>query len=200
MTIGFSGNNLTSSGISNHANGEFIVGADVIATLIPVKYPLIMVDRITNYHSEPLSLIAERYISSNEPAFTGHFPDMKLWPGIYTIEGLRQSCYLLHTLYELEKAGLLKGVAELQKRHTFRPQIDRKLCQSLIDHLKKSLKTDPDLFSISIKLLEPVFAGSLMRFYCSGDVHNLRTWSVQAVVDDRIVAKGSITGWTKRFG
>ncbi len=173
-------------------NDQFIIGADVIAYLTSVKHPMIMVDRIVHYSSNPLSLIAERYISANEPAFVGHFPNMKLWPGIYTFEGLRQSCFLLHILNELEEADLLKGLLELQKRHMLRPQINHKLCQSVIDYLEVKKMVDADLYSAGIKFLEPVFAGSLITYHCMRDENDPHDWSVKALVDDRLIAKGSI--------
>jgi 3-hydroxymyristoyl/3-hydroxydecanoyl-(acyl carrier protein) dehydratase len=171
---------------------QFVIGADVIAILTSVKYPMIMVDKVVSYYSEPLSLVAEKYISANEPAFTGHFPNMKLWPGVYTIEGLRQSCFILYVLNELEKAGLIKGVLELQNRQILRPLINHKLCQDVIDHLKEQKLSDPDLFSMRMKFLEPVFAGSLIKYHCSRDEDDLQTWSVKAVVAERIIAKGEL--------
>jgi 3-hydroxymyristoyl/3-hydroxydecanoyl-(acyl carrier protein) dehydratase len=183
---------ITQSGNQSAEKGQFVIGADVIAYITRVKHPMIMVDRIISYHSDPLSLIAERYVSANEPAFTGHFPNMKLWPGIYTLEGLRQACHILHILQELEKADLLKGVIELNNRQTLRPRINHELCQSVIDYLKNRKMSDPDFFSMNIKFLEPVFAGSLIKYHCCRDDEDLHSWSVQAVVDERIIAKGII--------
>jgi 3-hydroxymyristoyl/3-hydroxydecanoyl-(acyl carrier protein) dehydratase len=179
----------------NHTPGKndrFIIGADAISYLSAVKYPMIMVDKITDYQSDPLSLVAERYVSANEPAFVGHFPNLKLWPGIYTLEGLRQSCHLLIMLNELEKADLLKGLQELHKRQILRPQIDHKLCEKVLDYLKTCKISDPDLFSLNIKLLEPVFAGSLIQYHVYKDEPESFHFTVEAMVDERIIAKGII--------
>jgi len=192
MTYNIPDKSFTQSGIQSGDKGQFVIGADVIAFLTPVKHPMIMVDRIVHYQSGPLTLIAERYISANEPAFTGHFPGMKLWPGVYTLEGLRQTCYLLHVLQELEEANLLKGTMELQKRQILRPQIDHELCQSVLDYLKVRKTPDPDLFSVSMKFLEPVFAGSLIRYHCMRDEYDRHRWLVEAVVDEVLVARGII--------
>jgi 3-hydroxymyristoyl/3-hydroxydecanoyl-(acyl carrier protein) dehydratase len=192
MTYNIPDKNFTQSGIQSGDNGQFVIGADVIALLTPVKHPMIMVDKIVYYHSDPLTLIAERYVSANEPAFTGHFPNMKLWPGVYTLEGLRQTCYLLHVLHDLEQANLLKGVMELQKRQILRPQIDHELCQSVLDYLKVRKTPDPDLFSVSMKFLEPVFAGSLIKYHCMRDENRLHRWPVEAVVDEVVIARGMI--------
>jgi len=186
------GNTFPPTGTPSAGKERWVIGADVISWLLPVKHPMIMVDRITGYRSEPLSLVAERYVSANEPAFVGHFPNMKLWPGIYTIEGLRQCCLLLQILHRLEEAGLLEGVTELQHRQMLRPKINHELCQQVIDFLKSSRPVDPDLFSLRIKLLEPLFAGALINYHCSLNNDDLHCWSVQAVVDEREIAKGTI--------
>ncbi len=184
--------NHTQSNIHSAEKDQFIIGADVIAYLTRVKYPMIMVDRIVHYSSYPLSLIAERYVSANEPAFVGHFPNMKLWPGVYTFEGLRQSCFLLHILNDLEKADLLKGLLELHNRQILRPQINHKLCQSVIDYLEAKKMVDSDMYSSSIKFIEPVFAACLIKYHCMRDDNEPHSWSVKALVDDRMIAKGSI--------
>jgi 3-hydroxymyristoyl/3-hydroxydecanoyl-(acyl carrier protein) dehydratase len=178
--------------IQSPEKDQFIIGADVIAYLTSVKHPMIMVDRIVHYNSNPLFLIAERYVSANEPAFVGHFPNMKLWPGVFTLEGLRQACFLLHILKDLEEANLLKGLTELHNRQILRPQINHKLCQSVFDYLEARKMYDADLYSTSIKFLEPVFAGSLITYHCMRDENDLHVWSVKALVDDRLIAKGKI--------
>jgi 3-hydroxyacyl-[acyl-carrier-protein] dehydratase len=185
-------NSFTPSHIQSNENGHFIIGADVISYLTSIKHPLIMVDRVVHYISGPLSLIAERYVSANEPAFVGHFPGMKIWPGIFTLEGLRQSSFLLHTLNELQKAGLLQGLKELHNRQTLRPQINHKACQSVIDFLKAGKMYDSDLYSTSIKFLEPVFAGSLIKYHCMRDENDSHHYTVEALVEDRLIAKGKI--------
>lgn len=192
MTKGMNGKNITQTHIQSAKNEQFIIGSDVIAYLTPYKHPVIMVDRIVHYNSNPLFLISERYISANEPVFTGHFPNMKLWPGIYTLEGLRQTSFLLHVMHELEKADLLPGLLELQKRQMLRPQINHKICQSVIDFLEEKKMIDSDLFSTGIKFLEPVFAGTLITYHCMRDENDPDHHLVKALVDDRLVAKGKI--------
>ncbi len=191
MTYNKQSDHLTSSSIQNDENNQIVIGADVIAYLSGLKYPMIMVDRIINYSQ--LSLIAERYVSANEHAFVGHFPNLKLWPGIYTLEGLRQACCLLHIIRKLEEADLLKGLLELQNRQTFRPQINHEICQRVIDYLKNNRIVDSDIYSIRTKLLEPVFAGSLIKYHCSRDNNNCHLFFVNAMVNERMIAQGEIT-------
>ena len=135
MTFNKHSDHFTPSRIQSDVNNPFVIGADVITYLSGLKHPMFMVDRIINYNSNPLNLVAERYVSANESAFVGHFPNLKLWPGIYTLEGLRQACYLLHILRKLEEADLLNGLLELHNRQILRPQINHELCTSVIDYL-----------------------------------------------------------------
>ena len=60
-----------------------------IMKLLPHRYPLLLIDRITEL--EPL-VMARGYknISIDEPVFTGHFPGNPLLPGVYMIEALAQ--------------------------------------------------------------------------------------------------------------
>ncbi len=172
--------------------GDFILGADVLAYLFPIRHPMIMVDRITGYSPSPLSITAERYIPANEPVFSGHFPNLKLWPGVYTIEGLRQTCYLLRVLQGLDKADILSGAVELHKRQILWPRVDNAICNKVIDYLLSNRIPDPDLFSADIKLLEPVFAGSLVKYQVTGDSGSFHSWLVNAMVNEKLVAKGII--------
>ena len=192
MTCSKPDGHYTPSGTQPDENNPFVIGADVITYLSGLKHPLIMVDRIIDYNSDSLGLVAERYVSANEPVFVGHFPNLKLWPGIYTLEGLRQACYLLNILRKLEEADLLKGLLELNNRQLLRPHINHELCASAIDYLKYNKTVDPDLFSIRIKLLEPVFAGSLITYHCSRKKNDPNCFSVKAAVDDRLIAKGEV--------
>lgn len=177
-----------------HAKDPYscIIGADVIAYMIPERHPMIMVDRIINYSSSPLCLKAERYISANEPVFTGHFPDLKLWPGVHTLEGLRQSYCLLQVMHLLDEAGLIDGVIALQNRQTLKPKVNKELCQRVLAYLKEMVKPDPFLFKLRVKLLAPVFAGCKIKYFVKHSTQNKEIWTVEAEVEGRTIAKGSI--------
>jgi 3-hydroxyacyl-[acyl-carrier-protein] dehydratase len=60
-----------------------------IMTILPHRYPLLLIDRITELI--PLKLArGYKNITANEPMFTGHFPGNPLFPGVYMIEALAQ--------------------------------------------------------------------------------------------------------------
>ena len=84
------------------------LGPDVIHHLLPHRRPLLFVDSVRAYDRgaskrTPSRFGRARQISANEEVFAGHFPGLSLWPGIYTIEGLGQSCFLLEVLWALQK-------------------------------------------------------------------------------------------------
>ncbi|HEX3467074.1 MAG TPA: 3-hydroxyacyl-ACP dehydratase FabZ [Candidatus Elarobacter sp.] len=60
-----------------------------IMRILPHRYPLLLVDRITEL--EPL-VRARGYknITATEPVFSGHFPGNPVFPGVYMIEALAQ--------------------------------------------------------------------------------------------------------------
>lgn len=172
---------------------KFLIGADVIEHLIPERHPMIMVDRVIDYQSSPrLQLSAERYVSANEPVFVGHFPDLKLWPGIHTIEGLRQCCVLLNVIHQLEEIGMLDGLLELQRSHMLQPQVDQVLCQRVLDALQRIRQLAQSPLRLRVKLLAPVFAGCIIAYQAYQNIPDVYNWSVQAEVNGQSVAKGEI--------
>lgn len=173
---------------------KFLIGADVIEHLIPERHPMIMVDRIIDYQNSPRrQLTAERYLSANEPVFVGHFPNLKLWPGVHTIEGLRQCCVLLNVLHQLEDVDLLDGLLELQRSQMLQPLVDKELCQRVLDALPKIRQTEQLSLRLRIKLIAPVFAGCTIVYEVHQNESNMYSWSVQAEVNGQTVAKGEIS-------
>lgn len=172
---------------------KFLIGADVIEHLIPERHPMLMVDRVIDYQSSPRpQLSAERYVSANEPVFVGHFPDLKLWPGVHTIEGLRQCCVLLDVIYQLEEIGMLDGLLELQRDRVLQPQVDQVLCQRVLDALQRIRQLEQSPLRLRIKLLAPVFAGCIIAYQVYQNTSDMHRWSVQAEVNGQSVAKGEI--------
>jgi 3-hydroxyacyl-[acyl-carrier-protein] dehydratase len=59
-------------------------------TLLPHRYPFLLVDRIVNIRSDEFC-IGIKNVTANEPQFTGHFPDRPIMPGVLLIEGMAQT-------------------------------------------------------------------------------------------------------------
>jgi 3-hydroxyacyl-[acyl-carrier-protein] dehydratase len=74
-------------------------GPEVIASLLPHREPIVLVDRILRYHAHPRpALEACLSIRGDEPVLRGHFPNRPIWPGAYLMEGLAQTAGLLLAL------------------------------------------------------------------------------------------------------
>jgi len=83
-----------------------VLNVQQIEKLLPHRYPFLLVDRIIEL--EPgKRVVGVKCVSANEPFFPGHFPDMKVMPGVLILEALAQ-CSALMTLPaipEAERAG-----------------------------------------------------------------------------------------------
>ncbi|MGM0519410.1 MAG: 3-hydroxyacyl-ACP dehydratase FabZ [Campylobacterota bacterium] len=61
-----------------------------IQEILPHRYPLLLVDRVTNIQ-EGQSIQGYKNISISEPAFMGHFPGHPIYPGVLILEGMAQA-------------------------------------------------------------------------------------------------------------
>ena len=75
-----------------------------IKTLVPQKYPFLMVDRVLQLE-KGRKTIAIKNITGNEIFFLGHFPNMAVMPGALIIEGLAQTAIIL-----FRKSAELDGI------------------------------------------------------------------------------------------
>jgi 3-hydroxyacyl-[acyl-carrier-protein] dehydratase len=65
-----------------------------IQELLPHRYPFLMVDRVTSFEKEK-TLTAIKNVTVNEPQFTGHFPQLPVFPGVLILEAMAQATGLL---------------------------------------------------------------------------------------------------------
>lgn len=66
--------------------------------LLPHRYPFLLIDRVTAYDAEAMTLTALKNVTANEPFFQGHFPDFPVMPGVLIIEAMAQACGTLAIL------------------------------------------------------------------------------------------------------
>ncbi|MCM3217762.1 3-hydroxyacyl-ACP dehydratase FabZ [Niallia taxi] len=66
---------------------------EYVLDILPQRYPFLMVDRINEVDTSKIVCI--KNISGNEPCFQGHFPNKKIFPGVYITEAMAQSAILL---------------------------------------------------------------------------------------------------------
>jgi 3-hydroxyacyl-[acyl-carrier-protein] dehydratase len=65
-----------------------------IVQLIPHRYPMLMVDRVTEMRLDH-SAIGIKNVSINEPFFQGHFPSEPVMPGVLIVEAMAQTAAVL---------------------------------------------------------------------------------------------------------
>lgn len=64
-----------------------------IKTILPHRYPMLMVDAVLDYTSDKISGIKE--ISSDEFFLKGHFPNNPIFPGTFFVEAMSQLSNIL---------------------------------------------------------------------------------------------------------
>ena len=84
-------------------NEEPIMDNKRIRELLPHRYPMQLVDKITAMG--PTSIVGIKNITANEPFFVGHFPQEPVMPGVLQIEAMAQcgGLLVLNTLEEPER-------------------------------------------------------------------------------------------------
>lgn len=76
------------------ANSLNTIEIKEIMSLLPHRYPFLLVDRVTDYELGQ-SIEAYKNISMNEPCFTGHFPGEPIFPGVLILEAMAQAAGIL---------------------------------------------------------------------------------------------------------
>ena len=83
------------------------IGINEILTLIPHRYPFLLVDKVSII-KEGEEGIGIKNITMNEPQFTGHFPENPVMPGVLMIEAMAQPAAV--TVMSNHADGAKKGV------------------------------------------------------------------------------------------
>ena len=61
-----------------------------ILTVLPHRYPFLLVDRVLDIKAGE-SVTALKNVTYNEPFFRGHFPELRVMPGVLVVEALAQA-------------------------------------------------------------------------------------------------------------
>jgi 3-hydroxyacyl-[acyl-carrier-protein] dehydratase/UDP-3-O-[3-hydroxymyristoyl] N-acetylglucosamine deacetylase/3-hydroxyacyl-[acyl-carrier-protein] dehydratase len=69
---------------------KIFLNIEKIQGMLPHRYPFLLVDRVLEL-KKGKSIIALKNVTCNEPFFQGHFPRIKIMPGVLIIEAIAQT-------------------------------------------------------------------------------------------------------------
>jgi len=75
-------------------NGTALLDIEAILKFLPHRYPFLLVDRVLSIETGK-SIVALKNVTYNEPFFQGHFPDMRIMPGVLIVEAMAQAGVIL---------------------------------------------------------------------------------------------------------
>ncbi|NNF27151.1 MAG: hypothetical protein HKN73_08025 [Gemmatimonadetes bacterium] len=192
--------------MTRRSNDDLRLGAAVVELLIPHRRPFLMVDGVERFRrEEPVRIEAYRHVSMSEPCFAGHFPEMPLWPGALTMEGLGQTSALLlalKTLCDLARQDgedpdrALGWLRNLDRGYRMHPGYRPESLPPLLDRLGARGGTIGIGAAVQMKFLRPVLPGCQICYAVeiTADLGDRIRFSAEAVVEGVSVAKGTITG------
>jgi 3-hydroxyacyl-[acyl-carrier-protein] dehydratase len=68
---------------------NYVMDINKILEYLPHRYPFLLVDRILEIEV-PKRIVGLKNVTVNEPQFTGHFPQMPIFPGVLILEAMAQ--------------------------------------------------------------------------------------------------------------
>ncbi len=176
-----------------------LAGPEVLELLMPQRRPLWMVDVLVAWDDQGgPTLRAARHISANEEVFGGHFPELAMWPGTFTIEGLAQTCRALATLERLaracDRATVVASLANLGRSLRREPGFDPDAARRTASDIA-ALQGPGLLAAIDVRLTRPVRPGCRLDYRCvlGRELGDLVRFDVEASVAGEPVAHGSLT-------
>jgi len=81
-----------------------LLDIEQILKFLPHRYPFLLVDRVLSLEKSK-SIVALKNVTINEGFFQGHFPDVRIMPGVLIVEALAQAggILLFNSISEPEK-------------------------------------------------------------------------------------------------
>ena len=120
-------------------NSEPLMDVNKIRHLLPHRYPMQLVDKVIAVDES--EIVAVKNVTSNEPFFTGHFPEEPVMPGVLIVEAMAQAGGLL----------VLSNVEEPERWSTYFLKIDN------VKFRRKVVPGDTLIFKV--KMLGPLRRG-----------------------------------------
>ncbi|MDX1493041.1 MAG: 3-hydroxyacyl-ACP dehydratase FabZ family protein [Longimicrobiales bacterium] len=181
---------------------DLVLGPATVQLLLPHRRPFLMVDGVDAFDPDPPARIeAHRHVSMNEPYFAGHFPEMPLWPGALTMEGLGQCAALLSTLGRLVHGGgegddALEWLRNIDRGYRMHPGYRPDSVPPLLRRLRTRAAEVTVGAAVDMKFLKPVFPGCRLDYVVelTDDFGDRVRFTGEARVEGEPVVRGTITG------
>jgi 3-hydroxyacyl-[acyl-carrier-protein] dehydratase len=184
------------------------LGAGVVMRLLPHRRPLLLVDFIDGYQRAPQPrLTAGRHIAADEEVFAGHFPGLPIWPGVYTLEGLAQTCQLLAVILHLQRGCEARGrdpdealaaLAALDRASRLATDAPAPSAPSLASPASLLEELTPERLggvsaAVNARFYEPVLVGQRLDYAVAltHEAGAVMRFDVEATVEGRPVARGT---------
>lgn len=98
-------------------SSSFLLGSKDIASILPHRYPFLLVDKVIHLDLENNEIIGQKNVTINEHFFVGHFPDAPIMPGVLILEALAQTGgILVHQKGYVKKIAVLLNIARAKFR------------------------------------------------------------------------------------
>ena len=112
-----------------------------IMSILPHRYPMLMVDRIVEIKEEQQSIVGIKNVTANEPHFTGHFPNYAVMPGVLIVEAMAQVGGVLVTVLAPHTRGKLMLLASVENAKFRKPVVpgDQLRLEMRLDRLKRNV-------------------------------------------------------------
>ena len=110
---------------------------DRILTILPHRWPFVLVDRVTEVIAHEL-IRGHKCVSMNEPWFLGHYPGRPIMPGVLILEALAQIggilAYASEPFDSSTSLMYFLGIDKAKFRHTVTPGDKLDLFVEVIQH------------------------------------------------------------------
>ena len=121
--------------------------------MLPQRFPFLLVDRVLEMEKGK-SIVAIKNVTVNEPFFQGHFPEIKVMPGVLVVESMAQAGGILlynsipkpdEKLLYLSKIDNLKFRKPVIPGDQIRLEVEIVKLKSRICHIKAKAIVDGDV-------------------------------------------------------
>lgn len=100
-----------------------MIKVEDILKILPHRYPFLLVDRVVELQPGK-SIVAIKNVTCNESFFEGHFPEVKIMPGVLIVEALAQAggILLYHSLADpMKKFVVLSKIQNARFKKMVKP-------------------------------------------------------------------------------